>query len=76
MKYGEELKINERHISLLDFLKSYNENMPVNFPRATTALLNKFQQEHAMLFKKGNFWSLDLHRKKLMDWLPRKSDAQ
>ena len=60
-------------ISVTEFLESYNKNMPVGWPRATTALLQKFRDEHAPLFTHGEQWSLDQHRKKLMDWLPRNS---
>ncbi len=74
-KYEEKLNENQAQISLLDFLKSYNQNMPANFPRASAALLKKFQNAHAMLFKHGDLWSIDRHRKKIIDWLPRNSDA-
>ncbi|MCR4330555.1 MAG: hypothetical protein NUV49_01600 [Patescibacteria group bacterium] len=74
-KYGEKLKESQMQISLADFLKSYNQNMPAGFPRATALLLKKFQDAHTMLFKHGDLWSLDQHRKKLIDWLPRNSDA-
>ncbi len=60
-------------ISIGDFLKSYNQNMPVTFPRATLSLLNRFREAHTTLFKHGDLWSLDLHRKKLIEWLPRNS---
>ena len=66
-----QLKISEMQISRRDFLKSYNQNMPATFPRATTPLLNKFREEHASLFKHGDMWSLDIHRKKLIEWLPQ-----
>jgi hypothetical protein len=72
-KYAEELKISQIHISLSDFLESYNENIPDDFPHATVALLKKFKDMHAMLFKHGDSWSLDQHRKKLIDWLPQNS---
>lgn len=71
MKYKEELKISQMQISLLDFLKSYNQNIPTGFPQASVALLKKFKDMHSMLFKNGDLWSLDRHRKKLIDWLPR-----
>jgi len=58
-----------------EFLTSYNQNMPLQFPRATNALLNKFKEDHASLFKHGDFWSLDQHRKKIMDWLPLNRDT-
>lgn len=70
-KYPPELKISEHPISQADFLKSYNKNMPPSFPRASTALLNRFKEEHASLFKHGDMWSLDQHRKKVIEWLPR-----
>ena len=73
---GEKIKESEIQISLADFLKSYNQNMPASFPRASTALLRKFQGAHETLFKNGDMWSLDQHRKKLMDWLPRNVDIQ
>jgi hypothetical protein len=75
MKYAEELKVSQMQISLLDFLKSYNENIPDNFPHATVMLLEKFKDLHRMLFKHGDLWSLDQHRKKLIDWLPMNNNA-
>lgn len=68
------MKVSEMPISLSEFLGSYNKNMPESFPRATASLLKKFQAAHPLLFKRGDFWSLDLHRKKFMDWLPRNSE--
>lgn len=62
-------------ISLPDFLASYNKNMPAHFPRATTLLLQKFKHAHAALFKHGDLWSLDQHRKKIMDWLSLNRDT-
>jgi hypothetical protein len=67
----EELKVSQQRISLSDFLETYNKNMPKSFPRASSALLEKFRDEHLTLFKTDNLWSLDIHRKKLIDWLPR-----
>ena len=60
-------------ISLADFLKSYNQNMPASFPRVSVAMLKKFKDEHPLLFKHGDSWSLDEHRKKIIDWLPLNS---
>ncbi|HQT83166.1 MAG TPA: hypothetical protein PLW99_03390 [Candidatus Paceibacterota bacterium] len=59
----------EKPISFSDFLQSYNENLPAAFPRASLALLREFKKANASLFKEGNLWSLDQHRKKVMDWL-------
>ena len=73
MKTPPAPKVSEMQISLSDFLKSYNANMPPAFPSATVALLERFREAHQMLFKHGDLWSLDLHRKKVFDWLPRNS---
>ncbi|MDO8603836.1 MAG: hypothetical protein Q7K40_00250 [bacterium] len=62
-------------IPVSEFLESYNKNMPATWPRVTAALLQKFRDAHTSLFTQGDMWSLDQHRKKLMDWLPRNSDS-
>ena len=59
----------EMNHSIEDFLELYNENLPLAFPRASTALLKEFQNTHTGLFRSTDVWSLDLHRKKVMDWL-------
>ena len=59
----------ERKHSLAEFLALYNEGLPPAFPRATAALLAEYENQYAGQFKDG-LWSLDLHRKKFMDWLP------
>lgn len=73
---GDRIKESEKRISISDFLESFNKNMPKGFPHVTPALLKKFQEAHAALFKgDATTWSLDQHRKKLIDWLPRNIDA-
>jgi len=74
-RYDKDLKISQAQISLEEFLESYNKNMPASFPRASVVLLKKFKEAHEMLFKNGDLWSLDQHRKKLIDWLPRCGDV-
>lgn len=59
----------ERPLSFSDFMKLYNEDLPLHFPRVSLALLREFRKMHATLFKGSNLWSLDQHRKKVMDWL-------
>ena len=71
MKNSQKIKLNEMPLSLSEFLESFNQNMPANFPQISEGQLIKFKKEHEVLFKKGNTWSLDQHRKKVMDWLPR-----
>lgn len=67
----KDSKQSEEKISILDFLKSYNQNMPAAFPKASMAVLLKFKETNAGLFKNGDLWSLDQHRKKFMDWFFR-----
>ena len=69
-RYREELEISERLLSLEEFLKAYNQNIPDSFPRASAKKLKKFQDEYPTLFKGGKIWSIAIHRKKIMDWLP------
>lgn len=51
------------------FLENYNRNIPAGYPQASTKMLKQFQVAHPILFKHGDEWSVDKHRKKLMDWL-------
>lgn len=51
------------------FVQYYNKNVPEAFPRASLHTLIKFQETHPGLFEKNNEWTIDKHRKKLMDWL-------
>ncbi len=69
-KKDDELKINQTATPLLTFLDSYNKSIPVTFPHASQKDLKQFQVMHPILFKHGDEWSIDKHRKKLMDWLP------
>lgn len=66
----DELKINQVKTLLLIFMESYNKGIPVHFPRPSVKILKIFQMSHPALFKHGDTWSIDKHRKKLMDWLP------
>lgn len=51
------------------FLENYNKSIPASFPQAAADALIKFQAANPSLFKKNNMWSIDRHRKRLMDWL-------
>ena len=75
-KYEAALNISQAELSDGDFMKSYNEIAPANFPRVSLSLLKKFREAHASLFKNSELWSLDVHRKKLIDWLPRNVEVQ
>ena len=62
----------EQKRPVADFLKLYNENLPATFPRASAMLLEEFKSAHAGLFpqpRRADIWSLDQHRRKVMDWL-------
>lgn len=59
----------EKSRTLAEFLKLYNENLPLLFPRASTVLLTEFRSAHPSFFKSPGVWSLELHRKKVMDWI-------
>jgi len=59
----------ERKVTLPDFLKTYNKGLPEAFPRVSSALLQEFKKSYPSQFK-DDLWSLELHRKKVMDWLP------
>lgn len=65
----------EQPLSFGEFLKSYNADLPLEFPQASLALLREFRKSHSALFKADNAWSLDQHRKKVMDWLTTKKVA-
>lgn len=65
----------EKTRSLNEFMTLYNEDLPAAFPRASAALLEEFKGAHPAFFKPGGAWSLDLHRKRVMDWLPSKTAA-
>jgi hypothetical protein len=64
------LKRNQIETPLLAFMESYNKSIPADFPHPSVKILKAFQALHPMLFKHGDEWSIDKHRKRLMDWLP------
>lgn len=70
-RFATELKTSELQVTMADFLTNYNQNMPASFPRASLNLLTKFKAANTALFTHGDSWSLERHRKKVMDWLPR-----
>lgn len=69
MRSKNEFKINEVKTSLEVFMEAYNKSVPADFPRPSANILKTFQALHPMLFKHGDEWSIDKHRKRLMDWL-------
>jgi hypothetical protein len=65
-----ELEQNQTKTDIIVFLEAYNKSVPQNFPRASAKALRAFQTSNPSLFKAGDEWSIELHRKKFMDWLP------
>ena len=63
-----ELELNQVNTSLAVFMESYNQSVPTQFAQATVATLTEFKNTYPLLFKNGNEWSIDKHRKKFMDW--------
>lgn len=62
-------EVNFLAYSLSSFVEYYNHNVPAIFPRASVKALEKFKETHPVLFGSKNEWTIDKHRKKLMDWL-------
>lgn len=57
------------------FLAAYNKGIPESYPRASLKELVSFQATHPLLFKKGDWWSIEKHRKRLMDWISSHREA-
>lgn len=67
----DKARSEEMH-SLPEFLKLYNQDLPHGFTRASSALLEEYKNTHGGFSKAAANWSLDQHRKKVMDWLRSK----
>ena len=61
----------ELPMSEAEFLASYNANMPEGYPHVSLAIMEKFKLVHQNLFKGKSIWSLDHHRKRMIEWLPQ-----
>lgn len=70
-KLSERIVPNETPLSAEEFLESFNANMPEGYPHVTMEILERFKLAHPNLFKKPNVWTLDLHRKRMIEWLPQ-----
>ena len=71
MRYkNNPLDINLVKTTLVAFMESYNKSIPSDFPHASVKILKHFQPLPPVLFKNSDEWSVDKHRKKVMDWLP------
>lgn len=65
----KEQEVNFVGTPLEVFIQYYNKNIPASFPRATTRALEQFQASHPVLFDESKLWTIDKHRRRLMDWL-------
>ena len=54
-----------------EFMDNFNQNMPAGYPHVTSAILARFKANHLPLFKGSGAWSLDQHRKRMIEWLPQ-----
>jgi hypothetical protein len=62
-------ELNEARTTIAVFMESYNKSVPEGFPISSMKLLQKFKEQRQTLFKNGDEWSIDKHRKHFMDWL-------
>ncbi|MGH7175538.1 MAG: hypothetical protein ACREGR_04235 [Minisyncoccia bacterium] len=60
----------ELRVPQAEFIARYNEGLPATFPKASAALLKEYRTKYPGQFKPDGLWSLEIHRKKVMDWLP------
>lgn len=65
-----QLELNQANTTIDVFMKAYNQTLPQDFPVVTISILKKFQEANSSLFRNKEKWSIEKHRKKLMDWLP------
>ena len=70
-KLSERIVPNLTPMTGSEFLESYNKNMPEGYPLVSMEILQKFKEAHSSLFKTGGSWSLEQHRKRMIEWLPQ-----
>jgi len=63
------LEQNQAKTTIEVFTALYNKNTPENLPHVTVKILKEFKAANPSLFKHGDSWSMERHRKKVMDWL-------
>lgn len=71
---NDELKLNQNLTPLSAFRESYNKTIPSHFSPVTVEKLKEFQASCPSLFRSKDEWSIDKHRKRLMDWLAAHRD--
>lgn len=68
--YKKEQEVNFVGMTVDEFIHYYNQSTPLAMPRATKEALKEFKTTHASLFDEGGLWTIDKHRRRVMDWLP------
>jgi len=69
-KWNPNVEFNENLVAIGVFLAYYNQHIPTAFPQATLRSLKAFKKAYPALFPESELWSIDKHRKRVMDWLP------
>lgn len=70
-RFKKATKFIDTRLSKDEFLKEHNRLSPLNL-QATTALLSRFREEKASLFKSDS-WSIDKLRRPFVLWLTASS---
>ncbi len=70
-KVPGQLMAHEVPLTDAQFLESFNKNMPQGYPHVSLAILKRFKDAHLSMFKADGLWSLDHHRKRMIEWLPQ-----
>jgi len=67
------MAFNEALTTIEAFIEYYNKNIPAQYPQATIAALKAYKVAYPSRFsetRSEKCWSIDHHRKGVMDWLP------
>jgi hypothetical protein len=68
-KMNPNQEFNEAGMPLKAFIEYYNRTIPADFTHATEKAMKKFKADRTALFDGDGLWSLDKHRKHVMDFL-------
>ena len=70
-KPSERIVPNLVPMTSVEFIESYNANMPHGYPHVSLEILEKFKLAHPNLFRNEGIWTLEQHRKRMIEWLPQ-----
>lgn len=71
-----EKERSEKALTIEEFLVAYNTDLPETFPPASLQLLEEFKETCPSFFKHKEYWTLDQHRKKVIDWLQQRVGSE